>query len=266
MRGHCPLISFAVLEIPKDPNTKRSISMCIYSNSKEEPKESQFIYYVYAYLREDGSPYYIGKGKGKRRFNKKHNVKIPKDKSLIIFLETNLSEIGALALERRYIEWYGRKDIGTGILRNLTDGGEGSSGYIPTLETRKKLSISGKNKKRSKETCEKISKFRKQFKYSTASKLKISNSAKNNKKALENLKLGSKANIGKKRSLETKNKIRNAQSAIWKITTPENEILIITNLNQFCIDMNLPNGSSNFSSTGKYKGYEAEKIFDRLNR
>jgi hypothetical protein len=197
------------------------------NNYTSSSADNQYIYYVYAYLREDGSPYYIGKGKNSRAFDVAHRVSIPKKRDKIIFLETNLSNIGALALERRYISWYGRKDNNTGILRNLTDGGDGSCSVIHSEETKQKIakaktgktrppfsethkekiSVANKGKKRTKEVIRQMSDIRKgklAVMHTPETKRKISEYQKNRKRIPHSEAAKEKMSIALKKAWETR--------------------------------------------------------------
>jgi hypothetical protein len=101
-------------------------------------------FYTYMYFREDGTPYYVGKGHGRRAWSPNHRVRPPKDPSRIR-LRYWASESDALYAENKLILRYGRKDIGTGILRNWTDGGDGLGTGISD-ETRKRMSEAKKGK------------------------------------------------------------------------------------------------------------------------
>lgn len=166
-------------------------------------------FYVYAYLRSKdsihgkrGTVYYIGKGQGKRAYSKHHGkTPVPKVKTNIVFLESNLSEVGAFALERRYIEWYGRKCDKSGILLNISIGGDGVSGVIQSevhIEKRSKA-MTGKRHTAERNTQKSISMIG--IKHSPE---RIENNRKSQigaTQSAEHIEKRSKANTGKKRTI-----------------------------------------------------------------
>jgi len=103
-------------------------------------------FYVYAYLRKNGTPYYIGKGKNKSAWQVHNTIGRPRLFKRIIIVEQGLTEVGAIAIERRLIKWYGRKDLGNGILRNKTDGGDGGINKIPSNKGVTRPGIGGRKK------------------------------------------------------------------------------------------------------------------------
>ncbi len=160
-------------------------------------------FYTYAYLREDKTPYYIGKGKEDRIYSKQKNIKPPKDKSRVIYLKQNLTEEEAFKHEIYMIDVFGRKDLGTGILHNRTGGGDGTSGRITSEETRKRISEANKNP--SEETRKKMSEANKNP--SEETRRKLSESRKKRITSKETRRKISEAHKGKTRSEETRRKI-----------------------------------------------------------
>jgi hypothetical protein len=100
-------------------------------------------FYTYIWFRKNGTPFYVGKGSGNRAFSKKMHRQIPPEPSRVL-IEFWESEQEAFEMEKWYIKLFGRKDNCTGILRNLTDGGEGNSGNVCSEKTRKLKSENAK--------------------------------------------------------------------------------------------------------------------------
>ena len=173
------------------------------------------MYYVYIYLdprKSPAEPIYVGKGKDNRsQFHKtRANNPILKRKitkinelglePIVEIYQNNLTEQEALNLEIELISKFGRIDLKTGTLCNLTEGGEGSSGRIASEETKKLWSEQRKGKKQTKAqyeaNCNRT--------VSEETKKKISDSNKGRKLSQESIDKIKKAHTGSKRSEETK--------------------------------------------------------------
>jgi hypothetical protein len=106
-------------------------------------------YYVYVAFYPNGTPCYVGKGKGERWrhcYNNSHNRRLARVAKKnggdipVVIVQKDLNERQAFALEKLLIQIIGRQDLCDGPLVNSTDGGEGDSGATHTEETKKRMS------------------------------------------------------------------------------------------------------------------------------
>jgi len=203
----------------------------------------QFYTYIYRDPSKNNEPIYVGKGHGRRAYKHLSRKDIHPFVQRLQLMKKNgitpdieiincCDEEFALLLEEEMIDKYGRRDLGKGTLLNLTDGGEGPSGYTYTDEAKQKMSQKRKGKKRKPHTDEtklKISQSQKGKKRNpctneTKAKISQSNKGKSfsdeHKKKLSDAKKGKPAhNKSKPRSEETKLKI--SQALKGKNTRPK---------------------------------------------
>ena len=212
------------------------------------------IYYVYAYLRSKDSergpkysPYYIGKGCGQRAFGTKRAIAAPADKSFIVFLAEGLTEAEAFVLERYAIGLYGRIDKGTGVLWNMTDGGEGCSGLIMPKETRAKIARALTGRKRPPEVIEKMAKGRTGILHTEETKRKMSASRRGKKK-------GPHSDAAKQKISEGKTKYK------YEVTDPDGNTYTTCSLNMFCKDHGLLQSHMSATARGEANGYKGWQV------
>jgi hypothetical protein len=106
-------------------------------------------FYVYEHIRKDtGAVFYVGKGSGKRckhfvnRGKFWNNFCKSKDNVEVRLPIQNVDEEFSLLAEVELIDVYRRRGV---FLVNISDGGEGTSGWIPSEETRKRIGKSNKH-------------------------------------------------------------------------------------------------------------------------
>lgn len=108
-------------------------------------------FYVYAHVaKQTGQVFYIGKGRDRRAYTRQHRTRywrniVNKYGLEVRIVADNLNEKKAFSLEHKLIKKIGRRDLGTGGLINLTDGGEGTAN--PSAETRALIGLASKGNK-----------------------------------------------------------------------------------------------------------------------
>ena len=182
-------------------------------------------FYVYVYLDEDYCPTYVGKGCGARYYAARKIQRPPKERIKLQYFDT---EEEAYQQERNLIAFWGRKNIDTnGLLLNVSTGGPGGkSGCTGKLNP-----MYGKN-------------------HTEESKRKMAEKLVGPLNPMYGKKLTAEqiANRSKKRSKK------------WYVTNSDGKTQTIENLNQFCRDHGLDQGSMYNVARGHRKSCKGWKV------
>ncbi len=152
------------------------------SNFLQHLYSKNAIYYVYRHIRPDKNiPFYIGIGKGRRCWyrsgrNEIWNRIVSKNNGAFEYeiLSSELTIQQAYEKEKEFISLYGRLNLGSGSLANMTSGGDGCSGMSD--ETKGKISKANTGKVRTDEVKQKLGKHRIGKKQSELTRSKIADS------------------------------------------------------------------------------------------
>ena len=122
---------------------------------------------VYRHIRLDNNePFYIGIGKNKYRAysesqrNRHWKYLVNKNGYKVEIVCDDVDYDTAKQIETYLIRYYGRRDLGLGVLVNMTDGGDGSLNHKPSDETRLKMRNARIGKSVSDKTRKKLSEIR----------------------------------------------------------------------------------------------------------
>lgn len=195
--------------------------------------------YVYRHIRLDtNEPFYIGIGLKDDNYDRAYSKDSRRSQHWRSIIKSTLYRIDIMfeddnvdfikEKEKEFIKLYGRRDLGLGTLVNFTDGGDGSVGYVPSEEQKKKLSdrMKGKNnpmfgRNFSQEHRKKLGEASKGRIYTEEQKKKLSESKIGDRNPMfgkdfseEHRRKISQAGFGRKQSEETKQKRRESMSKI----------------------------------------------------
>jgi hypothetical protein len=223
-------------------------------------------FYTYAYLRKDGTPYYIGKGQRDRAYSKNHiNIFVP-PKDRILFLKKNLLEEEAFNHEKYMIAVFGRKDLETGILHNRTEGGDGAANISDI--TKEKMRLNKLGKTLSQKHKEKLSEVRRgNIRWNNGIVEKLCKDCPGDGWVRGRLltdemiiKYG-KNNIGRRPTPETLKKLSNRSIKYrYVIKNPNGDIFTTNNMKKFCEENNLTARLMTSVAQGRYKQHKGWQV------